>query len=456
MTHGGWHVFWIRVLSDGMLVFTLKSAQHVILSISAVWLVVFAFHERILPWMSALYCGWPSLVSDNGVNDPGVNVLLVADPQLIDNHTYPGRNSLLLSLSKHTVDTYLNKNYRALVTTLKPDYIFWLGDLFDNGRNSTDEYYLLQLMRFNLLFYDKYQRKYSAGINWFANVPGNHDLGFGDGVRVDYRNRFRETFGKPNSIKQIHNVEFVMLDSVSISSKDPSINSEAFEFLSTLNSVNPRILLSHVPFYRDESVTCGPKRESAKFNGNGFGYQYKNSLDQQLSKKLLKTIHPNLIFSGDDHDYCDIFHEESPRRSREITVKSISMAMGIKYPAVQLLTFRNKNNDFHYNTEICYLPTPYYNVACYIILAVLSAVAIVAWNLKRKVLGTGLPTYKKVNKFLKDQDSENTESLFTPLSYIKKEVEPVMQKYCVVSIAHQCALLGMVVILLYIVFCVTI
>ena len=96
------------------------------------------------------------------------NILLIADPQLIDNHTYPGRNELLLKLSKHTVDTYIKKNYNELLDQLQPNYIMFLGDLLDNGRDATDEYFAQE--------YNRFKRIFRPLDKMFLNVPGNHDI----------------------------------------------------------------------------------------------------------------------------------------------------------------------------------------------------------------------------------------------------------------------------------------
>lgn len=49
-----------------------------------------------------------------------------------------------------------------------------------------------------------------------------------------------------------------------------------------------------------------------------------------------------IIHSGDDHDYCEHFHpavtRDSTTPTREVSVKSISMAMGIRRPGFQLLS----------------------------------------------------------------------------------------------------------------------
>lgn len=86
------------------------------------------------------------------------------------------------------------------------------------------------------------------------------------------------------------------------------------------------------------------------------------------------------MFSGDDHDYCDVRYSfddnGSERFSREITVKSASMTCGIQYPAVQLLSLNNPYNldpqvklaTPKHVTEMCYLPKPYFALKVYVFL----------------------------------------------------------------------------------------
>lgn len=402
-----------------------RTAHHLIVLLTLSFILTFIYHERVVPYRSAHHCEWPKIKSTNDskkvgnmdatassdylsdqnqdvVSTNGISkVLLIADPQLIDNHTYPGRNPFLLSLSKHTVDVYLKKNYKALVKNLKPDYIFFLGDYLDNGRSSSETYFQNELERFISVFkINKYKKDYIKDKNLFLNLPGNHDIGWANGVKVDSRNRFQKYFGNPNSVNTINNVDFISLDTISLSSTEENINHDSRQFLDSnfgdsIVKTKPRILLSHVPLNRDPDLqTCGPFRESSKFHLSS-GYQYKLTLEPELSNELLNKIKPELIFSGDDHDYCDMLHNEinddHSFNPREITVKSISMAMGIKYPAVQLLTFQNPDSDsnsnihvnnFQYETDLCYLPTPYINILHYVILSVLSGCLLLWWNVK--------------------------------------------------------------------------
>jgi hypothetical protein len=123
----------------------------------------------------------------------------------------------------------------------------------------------------------------------------------------------------------------------------------------------PVILLSHVPLYRNPDTDCGPLREKGNALKVQFGYQYQNVLTQTLSRdiigKVLSAGDIVAIFSGDDHDYCDVSHRyniaaiHSPNpmetmktrlaQIREITVTSFSWAMGVRKPGFVLLSLWN-------------------------------------------------------------------------------------------------------------------
>ncbi|CAK7895886.1 cell division control protein 1 [[Candida] anglica] len=398
-----------------------RSIHHLLVVLVLAWLVVFIYHERYSPYFHAKACKWPRVSEYETVDgsetpapdDAGfdaqletAHIMLIADPQLIDNHTYPGRNELLLDLSKHTADAYLKKNYRALTRFTQPDHIIFLGDYLDNGRESSNTYYAHEMNRFRAIF-----KKPSFVQNFLTSTPGNHDIGFGNGVIEDSKTRFEENFGPLNYHTTINHVQIISLDTPSLSATEENIREDTSKYVDFLDSqpkTGPRILLTHVPLYRDPAIQkCGPFRESDSFVLGG-GYQYQNSLTKELSKEILEKIKPDLIFSGDDHDYCDIIHESTHLEDppvREITVKSISMAMGIKYPAVQLLTISantgsEKSYDdptIHYQTSICYLPTPYINIFSYVIMSVISGLMILWWNIKHR--STRLQAYGSLSSY---------------------------------------------------------
>ena len=144
---------------------------------------------------------------------------------------------------------------------------------------------------------------------------------------------------------------------------DDPILRKAKDMGNTASNIDiPSILLTHVPLYRASGTPCGPYRERyppSKSNKAGetlekddrnaikveAGIQYQNVLTPSVSNELVDKIgNVEYVFSGDDHDYCELVHRGYSSRNggiREITVKSMSWAMGVRKPGFLLVSLWN-------------------------------------------------------------------------------------------------------------------
>ncbi|MCJ1373142.1 hypothetical protein MMC20_004369 [Loxospora ochrophaea] len=366
------------------------------------------------------------------------HTILLADPQLVDPHTYPGRPWPLSTLTIRHTDLYLKRSFSELHQRLDPDTLFFLGDLFDGGREwgtskssspekrwrkYGEQYWLAEYERFGNIFLDRWITVDRPNRKIIADLPGNHDLGLGNRIQLPVKARFNAFFGTGNRIDIIANHTFVSVDTVSLSAKGQAEVSTEFQgegapnakiwaevdsFLSNAKIKKqaaiarhlhllskdardiradpqvidimdpaarlepnltyplvelPSILLTHVPLYRAPGTPCGPLREhwppSRKANSldelpdkddaNAIsvsaGYQYQNVLLPIISTDLVEKVGDvQYVFSGDDHDYCEIVHRGFTSRGggiREITVKSMSWAMGVRKPGFLMLSLWN-------------------------------------------------------------------------------------------------------------------
>lgn len=253
--------------------------------------------------------------------------ILIADPQLVDPHTYPGRPWPLSALTERYTDRYMARSYRLINELHDPDSIIFLGDMFDGGRewapgrapplnklhkwqleklapntalmptggvkievndpgwnrrekkrdlegSTEDAAQSLDLTAFvhgengrwsqydNRLWNDEYKRfgnmfmdpkqlyphsqrslepirtvqqtpvnldngalerarqQYaivgSKSRAVLASLPGNHDLGFGSGVQMPVRARYKWRFGDLNRLDILGNHSFVSIDTLSL------------------------------------------------------------------------------------------------------------------------------------------------------------------------------------------------------------------------------------------------
>ncbi|KIW04159.1 uncharacterized protein PV09_04966 [Verruconis gallopava] len=410
----------------------------VVLLLQVLWIWALYYGERLIFSKSIEACDWHHWESwPRGANPH--HVAFVADPQLVDPHTYPGRPWPLSTLTVKYTDLYLKRVYKLMQERLYPDTTIFLGDLFDGGREWSvsgggrwnnpeknwkaygESFWLNEYNRFGKIFFDTFTK---AGVaprkgqrdrrRLIASLPGNHDLGFGNGVHLPVRKRFEAYFGEGNRVDIIGNHSFISVDGVSLSAKDHPDEKDAEqvwkpteEFLSTIQDTRmkaiaedlrkqfgvsfkgrykheiyetrelkkaylpvnegldssgyPAVLLSHVPLYRDPDTPCGPKRERypqgrdargkllEKDPRNSIlvqaGYQYQNVLSGERTLEITSQIGDvRYAFSGDDHDYCETKHMRFPSGGggiREITVKTLSWAMGVRRPGVQLVTLWN-------------------------------------------------------------------------------------------------------------------
>ncbi|MCJ1384864.1 hypothetical protein MMC17_007982 [Xylographa soralifera] len=415
------------------------------LGLVLIWVLVLWWGERRVFENSIKSCQWDSWEAwPSGVIPH--HVVLLADPQLVDPHTYPGRPWPFSTFTVRHTDLYMRRAFSSLQQILEPETAFFLGDLFDGGRewatgkeNQADlhfksydtRYWLKEYARFGRIFLDRWTTRQPTDNpsrqrgKIIASLPGNHDLGIGNGIPLSVRSRFETFFGKGNRIDIVGNHTFVSVDSVSLSAKgqpqsdntrhipgqqpNQEIWEEADDFLSHISERKattltrelrtragklenplqnhtvldiddpivrdvaqsipsespelPTILLTHVPLYRSPGTPCGFLRERWPPSTNTYdpaeplatdernaisvtaGYQYQNVLQPDLSKELIEKVgHVQHVFSGDDHDYCEIVHHGYTSKGggvREITVKSMSWAMGVRKPGFLMVSLWN-------------------------------------------------------------------------------------------------------------------
>ncbi|KAH8734610.1 hypothetical protein BGZ61DRAFT_343682 [Ilyonectria robusta] len=458
-----------------------------------IWMVVLLYGERWIFDSKVADCDWASWEKWPKGTKPH-HLIFVADPQLIDPHSYPGRPWPINPLTVTITDNYLRHGYKALQRHLHPDSVFFLGDLFDGGREWKtrkgkfvdpkwgyprhkdekawvetwhnkygEEFWMEEYERFANIFFDNWKEGNEAPGPWqrgrklVASLPGNHDLGFGAQVQVPVRDRFSAFFGDVNRVDIIGNHTIVSVDGLSLSAGTSSyrdkhdlrpIYGPVHQFLDDVKAIKrravegelsfwhgtekhfaheveelnkadlgrfphpdvsdeapefPTILLTHVPLYRNPGTPCGPRREHwppskppkgqegpvNPDNRNAIsvtgGYQYQNVLNEVDSVKLIKDVGNVIhVFSGDDHDYCEVVHSPAKEGVREITVKSMSMAMGVPTPGFLMVSLYNPVDaegkplpdapEATLQTHLCLLPNQIHTYMQYIVFGIATAV----------------------------------------------------------------------------------
>ncbi|KAF6760127.1 Metallo-dependent phosphatase-like protein [Ephemerocybe angulata] len=328
-----------------------KRGRLVVVTLSILWAIAIVWEEYLQFAYDGGKCDWPDHKFRprlEGDETRPQHVLIVADPQILDHRSYPGRGAFLTWLSRIIVDLNLRKNW-WVATAKKPDAVVFLGDMMDGGRfDMSDEEYEKYYQRFKSIF------KLDTNIPQYY-IPGNHDTGLGFSQTFSPYTHLRYTthFGPKNYAVQLANHTLTFIDAPGFVDEEydnwKPLKDGTLEFMKKFKAdqhTDPVILFTHVPLYRPDGRGCGPLRERGTIRP-GVGNGYQNTLGKQSTQKLLELLEPSLVFSGDDHDYCEHIHRLSttgsqpggaPRDVREITVKALSMAMGIRRPGFQLLS----------------------------------------------------------------------------------------------------------------------
>lgn len=357
------------------------SSAKLLLLLLTVWLATIHYFERVRVRNALNKCQWDKWENWTG-DKAGVTphrIVLLADPQLVDDHTYPSIPRWINYILRRASDNYLHVNHKYMQADLDPDTTIFVGDMFDGGRDWDDKDWTEEYKRFNRIFPRKPNRRSYRGL------PGNHDIGF-QNITEHNQRRFAAFFGEANDVYELGNHTFVQIDTISMSHEDPAVNHDSRTFFNSvdklMNPMLPRIVLSHVPLYRDPNVeVCGPEREAKRPFPLQRGFQYQTVIDYTFTKQILDKVDPMLVFSGDDHDVCDMVHldyaDNNIKLAREISCKTPSMTNGIKYPAYHLLSLNNPydpkpkagladpNEEKTYETMMCYLPNPYRSFKVY-------------------------------------------------------------------------------------------
>lgn len=103
-------------------------------------------------------CNWPSQL-----NDP-VKAMILADTHLLG----PFKGHWLDKLRR---EWQMHRAYQSTITIHRPDVVFILGDIFDEGQWVGDPYFRVYLQRFQHLFRTPDEIPVYSAI-------GNHDVGF--------------------------------------------------------------------------------------------------------------------------------------------------------------------------------------------------------------------------------------------------------------------------------------
>ena len=111
----------------------------------------------------------------------------------------------IIYLFFHCFSRYMAKTFSQVNNYIKPNWIVYLGDIFDEGLSASDDEFKRYLERFDSIFHYKVDEQRSI------IIPGDNDVGgeyYGD-KKPMLRQRFRNYFGRNIAFYYRSNIQFL-------------------------------------------------------------------------------------------------------------------------------------------------------------------------------------------------------------------------------------------------------
>ncbi|CAG9858701.1 unnamed protein product [Phyllotreta striolata] len=282
-------------------------------------LFLFFYCEFLIFYTTQFNCDWPHLnpANEDASIDPTgeapVKIMVIADTHLLG------------SKNGHWFDKLRREwqMYRAFQTAMalhKPELVFVLGDLMDEGlwcSRSEFEYYVKRF--YKLFTVPKETKMYVAA--------GNHDIGFHYRVSPYLNHRFVQAFDAPAvRLVSVRGNHFVLVNSVALQGDGCFLCREAEQQLSKIEKIlqcskgtyysdkckahkklekySRPILMQHYPLYRQSDMECNDF-DAAPYPVKQERFRESwECLSQEATLQLLNQVKPRLSLSGHTHHGC--------------------------------------------------------------------------------------------------------------------------------------------------------
>ncbi|XP_058055447.1 uncharacterized protein LOC131206876 [Anopheles bellator] len=264
-----------------------------------------------LKW-SNIYCKEPHCVK----------ILLVADPQILgktyDTHFYAG-------LANYDSDRYLAWYYEQAVEHVQPDVIIFLGDLMDEGTDSTEIHFEEYYSRFGATFPSHPTAK-------LIYIPGDNDIG-GESNRSplnpNAKRRFRQYFSERpawviNDNLTIYNINRITLEMTQNDPRMVDVTDVADRYL--------RIFVSHIPVLDVPSTFTYQAIDNLKpnviFSAHLHVSQYARTHRNRLKSVSYQPLSQDKKTAYKVHSF-DLSYHQDTQELLEIIVPTCSYRMGV-------------------------------------------------------------------------------------------------------------------------------
>ncbi|XP_050681393.1 metallophosphoesterase 1 homolog [Leptidea sinapis] len=285
--------------------------------------------EWLIYYVVIAQCSWLRLEKVDNQNV--LKAFILADPHLLG----PFRGHWL---DKWRREWQMHQAFQAILNVHKPNVVFVLGDLFDEGEWTDNKQFNNYVERFYRLFTVPKDIKMHV-------VVGNHDIGFHNRMRRGAHARFNKLMNS-SSVQHLtlKNNHFVLINSMAFEGDSCNMCTEARKHISSISdnlnkcefdsqychtngvyyNYSKPILMQHFPLYRlSDSVCTEPDAPPLPERNKRFRLKI-DALSREATDYLVSKIRPRAAFGGHTHHGCLVRHSIKTVEFLEYSVPSFS------------------------------------------------------------------------------------------------------------------------------------
>ncbi|XP_037298480.1 metallophosphoesterase 1 isoform X2 [Manduca sexta] len=278
-------------------------------------------------------CSWPELLG--GSEETTLKAFMLADTHLLG----PWRGHWLDKMRR---EWQMNRAFQTIVHVHRPEIIFLLGDLFDEGEWTNRDQFEDYVTRFRKLF------AVPEDIKLYVTV-GNHDIGFHNNIRRGSIERFNKAFNTTSvQLVTIKGNHFVLINSMAMEGDYCSLCTDARSRIESISEIlqcseNPTkctskskkyikrnkhnysrpILLQHFPLFRKSDAVC-TEPDAPPLPERNKPFRLKiDALSKDATDYLVSKLKPRAVFGGHTHHGCLLHHNYKLSDSIEFSEYSI-------------------------------------------------------------------------------------------------------------------------------------
>ncbi|XP_045511762.1 metallophosphoesterase 1-like isoform X1 [Colias croceus] len=287
-------------------------------------LFIYIYCEYLIYYVSQVQCVWPKLEKKHAKDVEPVYALVIADI-----HMLGSRNGHWLD--KWRREWQMHRAFQTAMTLHRPELVFVLGDLFDEGKWCSQNEFNEYVERFHNLFATP------EGTTMYT-VVGNHDIGFHYMITPHLAKRFEDKLNAPPvSLVSVRGNHFVLINSMAMEGDGCTLCSRAVAEINRISDVlkcssgsalckgkakvpkySRPILMQHYPLYREsDSICTEPDAAPLPLRNNLFEERW-DCLSKESTEYLIESLLPRVVFGAHTHHSCLVRHSFVPRPDHKI------------------------------------------------------------------------------------------------------------------------------------------